>query len=371
VSTALNLANFALRNLGARIVHSLLCILGVAVALAGGIALVGVSESVEQSMRASYGLRQVDLIVLQANKPEPMTSRLDLTLGTRLSAVREITSATPLLVDFLSIDLGQTVLVYGWPADSADLIKDRHTNERLQRGEVLVGKGAAAFNGLEVGDRIALNLGDYRVAGIFSGGSFLESGVLYMRLDDLQHLAGAPGQVTFFLVHIAEDQSPTEVAARLEASIPEIRVVTGTEFIAGSNATATLRLLSRITLFISAVLAALIVAMMMVLTLSQRLHEIAILRAVGWGNGRIARLVLIETTTLTLAGTLLGLPLGWLALQGALHYLRGFGVFAESTLTPIVLAAIAGATLLVAGAGAAVPVYHALRVRVVEHLGND
>lgn len=363
---------FAWGGLRLHPLRSLVAILTIAVTLAASLTLIGVSESLESAVVDGYAARRVDLIVMQAGKTNPLTSRLEASSVERLRSIDLIERVQPLLVDSLLLNADRSVLVYGWEPDHPDLLRGSSDGENgLAVDEVLIGHTASILTGLGRGDDLELNLSNFRIAGVFEADSFYESGVLFMRLDALQGLIGADGKVTFVFLELQPGLSDSvrgTLVERIEGMIPAAQVVSADAFVRENQMTSALRGLSRIILVTNTTLGALIVSTIMVQTVSERRHDIAVLRAIGWSSARIARLVVYETAALATIAALLGAAIGWLSLAAALGYLMQLGFYAESVLTPMLLTGAIIAVVLVALLGSAIPVYHALGIRVAEAL---
>jgi len=361
---------FVLRNLLTRRKQSLLAILGIAVALGAGITSIGFSESVTRGLATGYLFNSIDLVVLQADKPNPVTSRLSTEALPKLEVLPGVERVLVLMVDFLTLNETQNILVYGMPADYPEVQKRVEGRPMpLGRNELLVGKGVAALGDLNPGDRIDLNLGSFTVAGLFDTGNFMENGIVYMRLDDLQRLTGTRDRVNFIMLDLADPMAASALAGikqRVERIVPGSKVLTADEFIGEDESLRVMRGLSRIILVTSTLLAVLLVSTIMVLTVSERRRELAILRAIGWSPLRIGGLILTETLTLAAIGAVSGMLLGWLGMDAALRSLQPLGIYAESVVTLPLLALAALAMAAVAVLGAGIPVYQALRIRVSE-----
>ncbi|NOY67309.1 MAG: ABC transporter permease [Gammaproteobacteria bacterium] len=374
--TGYSFIHFVRDGLLSRFLHTLLTMFGIAVALGSAVTLVGVVESVESSLSDGYALRKVDLVLLQANKADPMTSRLSITMLPKLEALQGVSHVQALLLDFLSLDNKQNILAYGWP-ENYDEIKKKAGNGKfvpLEKNEVLMGKAAASLGGFSIGDNIEINLGVFHIAGFFETESIFESGVIYMRLDDLQKIAGVNNQVTFFFIELKSSLTEKDkdgIQNTIKATFPGTQVLTSNEFIKTNNMTDALRGLSVITLITSTILAILIVSTIMVLSVTERYQELGILRAIGWSSYRVSGLIITESMIITILGSLMGVIFGWAGLELALVQLQSMGIYAESVVTWSLFIQAGLATVVIGLAGAAIPAYHAQKIRVMEALRHE
>ena len=111
---------FVLKNVVRRRMRSSLTVIGVAVAVGAVVALVGISNSSEQSFMEIYQRQNVAILVQQRGAKQRLTSVLDAKLGEKIAKIPGVKNAIPGLVDFTSIEeLGSdAVVLQGWEADS-------------------------------------------------------------------------------------------------------------------------------------------------------------------------------------------------------------------------------------------------------------
>jgi putative ABC transport system permease protein len=117
---------------------------------------------------------------------------------------------------------------------------------------------------------------------------------------------------------------------------------------------------------ISAVLVALAfaISMMMMQTIRERTFELAILKALGFGNRMIFVLLAMESLVIWIAAALTGLALAWIAFPLAAKYVPGL-----SMPIAVVAAGVGGAALL-ALISVSVPGHRAARLQVAEALAG-
>lgn len=355
-----------------RPLRALIAVLSIAVALGGAMTMVGASESLEATLEKGYASRAVDLMVMQADKSNPMTSRISEKIVDQIRKIAGIQSVQALLVDSLLLDDDSSILVYGWPPGYADVsYRQGDSTAELQQGQVLVGRTAATLNDLVPGNIIELNLGDFEIVDFFEAANFFESGVLFMRLDDLQQLTSAQGTITFIFLDIMPGMTETlrsGLVKEIEAISPFLKVITTEQFLQQNQLSATVRGLGRVILATNALLSILIISTIMVLTVSERRQELAILRAIGWSATRVSILVMLETAFLSAAAALIGGITGFAGMELALSYLQTMGVFSESIVTMQQIVWLCTSTVAIASIGAALPVYYALNISTSEAL---
>lgn len=355
-----------------RPLRAFVAVISIAIAMGGGMTMVGVSESLETTVEQGYAKRQVDLMMMQSNKSNPMTSRISENFTEKLKKIKNIQSVQAVLIDSLLLDNDSGILVYGWPLNYPEIsyIKaDQPTI--LQPGEVLIGHTAASLNNLMPGKSIDLNLGDFKVVDYFETDSFFESGVVFMRLDDLQKLTSAQGTITFVFINLENglsESSRQQVIEEIESIDPILKVVSTEEFLQKNQLTASVRGLGHIVLIANVLLSVLIISTIMVLTVSERRQELAVLRAMGWSVSLISAMVLIETTILSTVAALMGGIIGLVGMHVSLNYVQTLGIYSQSIVTLQQIAWLGISTIAIASIGAALPIRFALKITTCEAL---
>jgi putative ABC transport system permease protein len=132
-------------------------------------------------------------------------------------------------------------------------------------------------------------------------------------LSVMQRLSGpaATDRASLVILKIRADSAVPVVAARLRAELPRLEVSSVAQLVAHFRQRLVyFRQLSYILGTVSLIVTVLLVATLLTITVSERLGEIATLRAIGMSRARIVRQMLGEGLALTGAGAVLGLALG-------------------------------------------------------------
>ncbi|HEX4150043.1 MAG TPA: ABC transporter permease [Pirellulales bacterium] len=377
-------SGLVVHNLARRKVRSALTCLGVALAVATVVSLVGFSSGLEQSSEEIYQGRSIDLVVTRAGVTQRLTSNLDEQLASRLKSVPGVREVNPSLTDIVSFGEGSLVgiPVHGWPAagfatESLALTRGNRLAESDHLG-VMLGESLAAVLGKEVGGQVEIELEKFRVVGIFAGANVYENMSAVVRLVDLQQLMDRPEQVTEFQLilapGLAEDRQRLDVVrAKIEALADDrgqrygLAAQPVREFVEGSTEMGLARAMSWGTSAIAVFIGSLGMWNTMMMSVLERTQEIGLLKALGWQPQRIVKMVVFEALLLCLAGAVLGVVGGWLvthlfaessALKGLLRPAVSQGALAAS----LVLAALMGIF------GSALPAMRAARLSPVEAL---
>jgi len=112
-----------------------------------------------------------------------------------------------------------------------------------------------------------------------------------------------------------------------------------------------------------------IVGTTMVMAINERTKEIAVMKTLGFNEGRIFRMVLSESILLSLIGGLIGLGLATLMVTGAAAALAGFlpGLAMPMSVVLTALALMIGLGVITG----IIPAINATRIRIVEALGKN
>lgn len=226
----------------------------------------------------------------------------------------------------------------------------------IESGTVHVGHEITRQLGLQRGDSLSLNGEDFRVVRCMPESGTSDDIRVFGHLDDVQRVLDESGRINEIkaidCLCMTADEDPLAILREeLEAALPEGRVLLMSQM-ADARARQR-RMTERYGTFITALLivaASVWVGALATVNVRQRSSEIGLLRALGYGGGSIAGIVLGRALLIGLAGALAGFALGgWLA---AMLGPELFPITAKSIrLAPSLLGyAVAGAVLMSMGA---------------------
>lgn len=319
----MNLFDITLKNLWHRKIRTLLTIAGVGVSIAAFVALLGFTNSLEDSLRKTYKARGTDLIVISKGTVDIFGSTLDEKYLPLVKQIPRVEDVSPILIDIYAFKLKEFVLLYGWEQGSYlfDEIKVIGQKPRSPN-ELILGSMAAKRLDKKIGDQVKIKDALFKVVGIYQSKSVLEEGAGIMLLDRLQELKKAKGIISMLNLKIrtAESRSPAynqtdELIEKNRVEImnryPELEVKNIRSFI---SANTPLYIVLDFTWAIS-VVAFIIVILGIVNTMTtsvmERTKEIGILLAMGWSKTRITALIVIEAVLLGFLGGILGVIMGY------------------------------------------------------------
>lgn len=363
------------RDVTRRPARSLLTVLGLAVAVSTVVSLVGISTGFERSYTELYSRRNVDLVVQRRGGAERLNSGLDARLADRLRALPGVQSVEGGLVDMISFpdfDLF-TVFVQGWEPntpmyDRLNLLEGRWLDRRDRRG-VAMGRVLAANLGKKLGDTVELYTEKFEIVAIFESTNVYENSYVIMLLGELQRLTDRPNQVSGFLVQ-TDRPGDKAYAAELRRKIEELDDLSATppsEFVRGIQQLRLARGTAWVTSTIALLIGAIGVLNTMVMSVYERVKEIGTLRAIGWRKSRVVRMILLESTLLSVAGAALG-TLGGVLLAHLLSKLPTTAGLIQGDVPWLVILQGFAVALLVGVAGALYPAIWGANLAPVEAL---
>ena len=389
----MHFVSFIVKNLTRRPVRSGLTVLGLSVAVASVVALLGISHNVQRSVESTFERRRIDLQVIQAGKSTGLNSDFGETLVEQARQLPEVEAVAEGVVNLIDVtrDSGSTdqVMVQGWRPDNfgfEDL--EFLAGRKLRTGDrrkVLLGAVVAGNIKKGVGDTVVFGRDDpdnlenrYEVVGIFKSPAVFEDGSAIVSLEDGRRLTGL--RISGFSVRVApgpdHEARVERVRQRVEAlrdpEDPSVRLAAQkpAEFIRSLSQLKLVRAMSWLVSAIAVLIGVISMLNTMVMSVLERTQEIGILRAVGWPRGRIIRMVLGESVMLGLAAAVVGV----LAAIGGVYLLTlspKVNGFIEPGLAPVVVAEGVGITALIGLLGGAYPAFRAARLLPTEAIRHD
>lgn len=367
---------FIARNLLGRRVRTALTVLGLAVAVAAVMLLMGISWGFERSFLAIYRSRGIDLVVVRAGISDQLSSNLDEKLKGTLRAIPGVKDLSPSLMDAVSFEEANlaSVLANGWEPDGLLAKGLRILQGRpLQAGDgrvVLLGRVLALNLGKKVGQPLSIAGEEFQIIGIYEGDSLFENGGLVMPLPELQRMMGREGQVTGFVVVTEPDMDVRDLGRSIESKVQGVAATPTGDYVDANVQIRLSRAMAWATTVIALSLGSIGLLNTMAMAVFERTGEIGLLRALGWRRSRILLLLMGETAALGLLGVIVGAILAFIGAR-LVTMTPTSSTFIDPSLSPAVfaigLAMGLGLTLL----GGAYPAFRASRLDPTEALRHD
>ena len=311
------------KNVLNRPVRTALTAIGLSVAIAAVIVLVGISVNFERSFLAIYRSKGIDMIVVHAGSSNQLSSSLDVRLADRLRKIDGVADVAPTLVDTVGFeDKGlASVLVDGWEPESLLFKGIRILSGRpLRRGDdhsALLGRVLAMNLDKKAGDTLSVSGESFQVVGIFESDSLFENGALVVPLQTLQKMMGREGQATGLVISAkASDRASLDaLRKRIESEVSGVAATPARDYVIADTQIRLAKSMSWTTAVVAMILGAVGMLNTMLMSIFERTREIGLLRAVGWRRTRVLALVLGEAMVIAMAGTVIGGVLAVLGLR--------------------------------------------------------
>lgn len=253
---------------------------------------------------------------------------------------------------------------------------------RADRQGALVGVDVAKRYGWKIGDKVPIqatiwqpkqgNTWYFNIDAFYDGDKTIDKTNFlfhYKYLDENRR--GAYGQVGWYVIKIDDPSRAAETAARLDAqfanSSAETKTSTEKAFLQGF-----VNQVGNISFIIKAILVAvlftlfvLVLANTMAQAVRERTSEFAVMKTLGFSNGLVVVLVLIESLAIALLGGFAGLGITWMFIsRGSLNnaFLPVFLLTGRDAALGVGLCVVLG---VLAGA---LPAVAAMRLRIVDAL---
>jgi len=239
---------------------------------------------------------------------------LDTAVMAHLKATEGVALATPILVAQVpDPQRGRIDLVYGVDMKALAKIKPGwQVSGRIpaRDDEILLGFEVAKHESLKPGDTFPSSAGGVKltVAGVIGLTGTQDDAFVYLPIATAQQLLDRPHAATAIGVKVADAERMGEITDELTAVVPGIQIVTMGEVMNSiSNLAAAARAMSLAIVLIAILISAVGVMNSILMAVFERSQEIGMMRAVGASRRDIFRMILEETTILSLGGGLLGI----------------------------------------------------------------
>ena len=303
-------------NLAARPVRTLLSITAVAVEMVLIIMVVGLTHGIlQETARRTVGVGGEIMVQPQTTSVVMGLSGtpLPVQIADRLAEVPNVKAVAPVVTQ-VSSDGGVTI-IYGIDSKSFDAVSGgfRFLEGRGMEAsdEVLVDDIYAHARRLHAGQTVELLNRSFRLAGIVEHG---KGARIFMRIDALQDLLGAPGKASVFFVKLTDPRQTARALEDLRRLLPNYQLRDMAEYLSLMTASNLPGVNDFITVMIVLAISIglLVIFITMYSTIVERTREIGILKSMGASKRYIVSVVLRETTFLTLVGIGVGIGLSYL-----------------------------------------------------------
>ncbi len=366
-------------NVSRHKVRSALSILGIMLGVASLIVLVSVVDGIRTEIHDAFSKAQ-GARVTPLKATDPVYNFLDEKWGGKIESVQGVKVAVPVIIQLAkTIDGKQQPLFNGPRFLGIDLVKQSTATGSGFSGELLEGRdfrpsdNGVALIGKKIkkdfqkflGSKIKVNGKQLTIMGVYTTGSDLLDNSVLMPMDDARQTANFPaGKISYLNVQFNNPSEDQKVVER-------INLIYGDEILARSlndfssqfgSIFDSITALVVVIASIASIVASVGVINTMLMSVLERFREIGALKAVGWTNSNIMKMVLYESLFISLLGGGFGVALG-VALS---ILVQGFGL--TTSLSPFLLIGSFAGAVVVGVIGGIYPSYVASRMDPVEAL---
>lgn len=225
-------------------------------------------------------------------------------------------------------------------------------------GEIIIDERLGERYNVDVGDTLFAGGRDWRVVGKSKGGDFIATQTVFVTLEQAQETLRMKGAATFYVIKVTEGLDPKELETDIEelaaqSSLPVI-AHTREQFAANTRERiiSNIRPLLFVVLGVAFIVGVAVAGLTIYTATIEKAREYGILKAVGFRNGYLYRLVFEQSAVTALLGFSVGLGLTLIIGPFASDYVPQFVLY---TRWQDVLF-VAGVTVLMALIAAYIPV---------------
>ncbi|MBT3279588.1 MAG: FtsX-like permease family protein [Phycisphaerales bacterium] len=331
--------------------RSLLTIGGVACAMFLFCAIQGMQRGVDMATQAKAD--DETLIVYRKDRFCPEASKLPTHYLPRIKQIKGVKHVMPMRVMPTSCTTTLDVIVFrGVPREEfsrtdgtdLDIVAGSLADWAKREDATIIGEEMAKRRKLKIGDSFEAAGMKPKVAAIFRSADPQEQSVAYMDLFYVQKTRKGPqrgkdgqGVVTQFRVRVDDPKNLDAVAKQIDEELAHDVEPTVTrtekEHVARA-ASAAMELVGFTGYLAMACLAAVLalVANAIVLSVQDRVRDIAILQTLGYRRGLISRMIMTEGLLMSVAGGFVGTLAAWIMVMQT-----GWSISAEGVTLPIIL----------------------------------
>ncbi|HEX3453825.1 MAG TPA: ABC transporter permease [Gaiellaceae bacterium] len=365
-------AGLVWRNLMRRAVRTGLTSAGVAIGVALIVALLSIAAGVRATAGDLIHVGRSDFGVFQSGASDLTKSLLPESLDARLRATPGISDVAAIFLRVSRVQGRDSFLVFGLRPDEFAYRRFVVVAGRRATGnEAMLGDEAAKSLHLGPGDRLHVENRTFRIAGLYHSGNHFEDIGATLPLAAVQQLSQRPGEVTTFGITIRLGSRPGDVAKEVERRFPGVTAVTEPGQVVKVDTSSRLIIdAGWIFSLLALIVGGIGVTNTMAMSVFERVHEIGIMRAVGWPGRRIAALILSEAVGIGLLALAAGLAAGYGAAVLFVDH-GNLSELASPDFTPEVFAWGLAFALGVAVIGALYPAWRAVRLTPIEALRRE
>ncbi|OGD61625.1 hypothetical protein A3A71_00100 [Candidatus Berkelbacteria bacterium RIFCSPLOWO2_01_FULL_50_28] len=304
----------ALRNLFGEKGRLIITIGGVAFAVMLILVLLGLYVGWERQMTKFLGNISADIWVGQAGSGDMShrSSILPANLARELESKSYIKQTSMFIGRQVGVKISgveKSLFILG--SDGAKFITPYRLERgsgQPQKGEIVVDEVFINKNNLVLGDSITVAGKSLKIVGIASGGNIMTSSYTLVSEEDARDILGLNNAVNYFLLR---SDDPTDAVTKLEKDFPQLKIIPRQKFLDNNAAIVKdnfLPIIGVLTLIAFAVGIA-VIGLTIFTAVIEKSREYGVLKAIGYGNGQLFGIALIQALIAGVLGFALGYAL--------------------------------------------------------------
>ncbi len=314
-------ATVIFKNLFRRKTRTLLTTAGISIGVAAAVAMTAIAWGFEKGWVRAYTSRGTDLAVTKISSKSPMPSAFAEAVKDEVAHLPGVAAASGVLSDFMGVEESPGMIIFGWDLheylwDHLKLVSGHWP--RLGEKELMIGTVAADLLGKKPGSKLQLDVSEFEVCGIFESPALVENGAVVMALPEMQKLSENHAKINFINLRLephTDEAGIERVKNEIKTRFPGFRAFKAGEMVDNNSGVRLAKAMGWATSLIALIVGAVGMMNTIFMSIFERIHEIGILLAIGWGRARILRMILWESVILSMIGGAFGSAIGFVAVR--------------------------------------------------------
>jgi putative ABC transport system permease protein len=235
-------------------------------------------------------------------------------MQTDLEAVPGVASVDPLIVRPMNVGVGpdkqESLHLVGYDVNGGAGGPPKMAKGRSPPGpgEVVIDKAFADKAGVGIGDTLESGGQQLQIVGLSTGGNLIFSQTSFVSLETARQVLSMNGLTTFFLVHTDDGADADEVSASIVGAEPTVGAFPSGTFAEATRARIMDNLIPilLVILLLAFIVGVAITGLTIYNATVEKAREYGILKAIGFTNGYLFRLVLEQSLATGILGFVIG-----------------------------------------------------------------
>jgi putative ABC transport system permease protein len=376
----MSILSISLKNLIRRPSRTVSAIIGVLIATAQCVAILGFLDGFEVAFEGKYAARGTHLTISRISHRSPTTSAFDERWAAEIARIPGVGAVAGITWDAYRFDGKRITGVTGWPPgcflwDHLTFVEGSGPSDGPCDDQVYLGFLAASLLGKKTGDTLtyetnALERRTLRVGGIFESPSPVENGMAIVPLASLQSILGLDGKINMINARFAPGTDPAALAAipgLIEKRFRGLKAVKTEALAENEPGFQVARAFAVAVSAVGMAVAGLGILNTMTMSLFERRQEIGIISALGWRKSNVIAMIVIESLLMSAIGAVGGLCAG-VAGAKLLEHAANFGDRISPGFDAGTLGIVLLCSLIVGSIGGCWPAWQTGKMRPTETL---